>query len=947
MTSLQALFTSEGQTLTEDANINGRYIDIQGFGISENTGTFDDTRNIDNIETMWVNLPISGTININPTTQQLNLTIPPNVVNPFGVINTSNKEIKELYLFGIQQKEIFTVDVLNNELIVTSQFYDTIETGHAIRFFTSGVLPISSPAISSNKTFYVIKSLTANRVKIATTKVNALAETAIIFSGAGTGIHKIARYFLFALGQFQPEPLVWVYTGALTLRIQLVIANLNFSQTIQFSYTQAQEIKDHNIDPNAHPAILSALEYFGCYVNPLNWVYKGQTFYKDAVFHNTVASEMIVYKKTSDNKFHPALAVAGEQSKVVGIGFLDDKTVRASGIIQINHSIPINSDVYLSSTVAGAVTSSVTTVKLGRSLGNNLILWQYGLSGSGGANFLDDLTDVGINTPQNKHVLVYDSGTSLWKNQYLNLADLGTVSFGTLTDKQGLIYNDTSGVWENKDIKISDGHIKDIVLTSPTNGQILKKSGANWVNINFGITIQSNSFIETVVFGSGFNVTTPSAGAVTINYTGTGSPNFTGLTDVPDSYPTNDVGLVAYNNLTANVDPNKVTFISNQTDITDPVFASPDGLIYLPVFKSVANFIQEYPAVPDFPLTKDTLLNLTKVYQVGATGVNDFKGIAWTPSALTVQGSGITGLVSGNNNYAFNINFGSGLSGSYNPITASLTINSTVASGLTSVEKANNSYGNRPLVFDTGTGGVAKIRNLQEGNNIELKMFDSSNNPTNDINSAIMFRVSSIGNISNISNSGGLGSLSAVVVNGVQMPVKSPSSGNYSLQARGIRGINGINVRLETSGSNENVIIDGSGISGGGSGLTLGSSSIVTGTFGLGMETDSGKIGYAVGGTGTKTGTGYRTSNNYLGYTAEFNEFGVQIDNCTNGVWLGGNSLKPLTLAYYGTGTLSTASPMESGTIIHGNFNSQGQGFYTRIGGNLYKFNLSLVGVIP
>jgi hypothetical protein len=93
MTTLQAVFTDEGLTESQDAKINGRYIKVTTFGCSEILGVYNPSRNFENISPMWVNLPISSSANISVYQQQLTFTIPPNVVNPNGTQNTSNKNI--------------------------------------------------------------------------------------------------------------------------------------------------------------------------------------------------------------------------------------------------------------------------------------------------------------------------------------------------------------------------------------------------------------------------------------------------------------------------------------------------------------------------------------------------------------------------------------------------------------------------------------------------------------------------------------------------------------------------------------------------------------------------------------------------------------------------------------------------------------------------------------
>jgi hypothetical protein len=60
--------------------------------------------------------------------------------------------------------------------------------------------------------------------------------------------------FLLALGQPQGA-VTYDPAGSSKFRFIVTIANLNLSSLYVFNYTQASEIEDHNIDPNAHQDI--------------------------------------------------------------------------------------------------------------------------------------------------------------------------------------------------------------------------------------------------------------------------------------------------------------------------------------------------------------------------------------------------------------------------------------------------------------------------------------------------------------------------------------------------------------------------------------------------------------------------------------------------------------------------------------------------------------------
>lgn len=62
--------------------------------------------------------------------------------------------------------------------------------------------------------------------------------------------------FLLGLGQPNGD-VVYTPEGSSSFRIIITISNLNLSELYRFNYTQATEIFEHNIDPNAHPLILA------------------------------------------------------------------------------------------------------------------------------------------------------------------------------------------------------------------------------------------------------------------------------------------------------------------------------------------------------------------------------------------------------------------------------------------------------------------------------------------------------------------------------------------------------------------------------------------------------------------------------------------------------------------------------------------------------------------
>jgi len=73
------------------------------------------------------------------------------------------------------------------------------------------------------------------------------------------GLDEAGKPFLLAIGQATGDA-IYDPSGSVKLRIQISIQNLNMVDLFVFKYTQAQEIFDHNNDPNAHPDLLFKID---------------------------------------------------------------------------------------------------------------------------------------------------------------------------------------------------------------------------------------------------------------------------------------------------------------------------------------------------------------------------------------------------------------------------------------------------------------------------------------------------------------------------------------------------------------------------------------------------------------------------------------------------------------------------------------------------------------
>lgn len=102
--------------------------------------------------------------------------------------------------------------------------------------------------------------------------------------------------FLFAIGQPSPA-IVYDPTGSTTIEIDISLTNADLSSIIQFSFTQATEVAEHNVDPNGHPDLVAAVNKAGIFYNlgggPVPFGYHGQSFDEKGEFEGTKASNTV------------------------------------------------------------------------------------------------------------------------------------------------------------------------------------------------------------------------------------------------------------------------------------------------------------------------------------------------------------------------------------------------------------------------------------------------------------------------------------------------------------------------------------------------------------------------------------------------------------------------------------------------------------------------------
>ena len=81
----------------------------------------------------------------------------------------------------------FAGDLSGDVLTVSETFYENLVTGFSCTVSSTGTLP---PGLSA-QTYYIIRTSTANKIKLASTSVNATMGISVDITDAGTGIHTI------------------------------------------------------------------------------------------------------------------------------------------------------------------------------------------------------------------------------------------------------------------------------------------------------------------------------------------------------------------------------------------------------------------------------------------------------------------------------------------------------------------------------------------------------------------------------------------------------------------------------------------------------------------------------------------------------------------------------------------------------------------------------------
>jgi hypothetical protein len=218
----------------------------------------------------------------------------------------------------------------------------------------------------------------------------------------------------FFLGFGQPgnpphtlAPIAWSPGDVLNIRLQLVITPVAVDQVFIFKYSIAQEIDEHNLAENAHPELLKLLAKFGIYMFQSDNIYGGQWIDPYPSYSAVDLHDGDWVYLNEDGYYYKAIADGSIRGTTPGqMRITPDGTEYGQGRVIYGGLMEVDSvDIaqggmlYLSSTVAGAVTGEATNKPLGASLGNHMFLISSGVSsGGGGGGYEPDRVTINLNS---------------------------------------------------------------------------------------------------------------------------------------------------------------------------------------------------------------------------------------------------------------------------------------------------------------------------------------------------------------------------------------------------------------------------------------------------------------------------------------------------------------------------------------------------------------------
>jgi len=148
--------------------------------------------------------------------------------------------------------------------------------------------------------------------------------------------------------------------------------------------------------------------------------YKGQNIIPSATFEGTVSDGDLVYYHSTNTRFEKALADETDKEKVVGIANVTDSQVFTGGLVGLTvGGASVGDILYLSDTVAGEITTTVTTKAVGQYLYSSIIfLSASSVSGISGLSEADILTIIDTNkigsSRLSRSTFVYNGGSAAY-----------------------------------------------------------------------------------------------------------------------------------------------------------------------------------------------------------------------------------------------------------------------------------------------------------------------------------------------------------------------------------------------------------------------------------------------------------------------------------------------------------------------------------------------------
>jgi len=211
-------------------------------------------------------------------------------------------------------------------------------------------------------------------------------------------------------------------TGSTILKLQIQITNVDLTENFIFQYTQATEISEHESSPTSHAEITAEMKRAGMFIPAGSYAfeYNGQIYDKNATFDGTVSDGDPVYYNNSTTNYEKALADGSVTANVVGIADVTEGIVNMGGFLDITTGYAANTDLYLSDSVAGTITDSVTSVKLGRQVTPTMVqlfitgytngFTTYQETPTGTVNGVNDTFTISNNVALEEDLLVFVDG---------------------------------------------------------------------------------------------------------------------------------------------------------------------------------------------------------------------------------------------------------------------------------------------------------------------------------------------------------------------------------------------------------------------------------------------------------------------------------------------------------------------------------------------------------